>query len=330
MKSSEQMTRDVFEKIDEYKILKKKRTSVAVKTVSAALVIISVITGGAVFMKGRLPAKKTGGEETALPSAVTEKVTAAETVTDYESGGISAPRTETYAGHTVFENAEQDLPTVTTPAIIPSTAVLTTSKANRPPATEAEVSTVTGTTKRPVDAGSEGHSPFIPAMPSDKTIKITGEELTDEEAAAYFKKNRVSLSNSLNASGVQADSLEIKPHGYCHVMYSGQEGESFELRQNFRDYLAYSNGKLVAIITLVKENGQLYSTPAFGAPWFETFDQQLKNRKGQELVFVYSASLEVVLTPDGGYFMPSGIEIGLELPENMYELCYNEKAVYVP
>lgn len=181
------------------------------------------------------------------------------------------------------------------------------------------------------DDQSGGNGVNIPALPFDKSFELTGEEITDEEAQQYFKENTVRFVNELTASGVSADNLKIMPKGYCHVIYDGTEGKSFEIRQNFRDYLAYNGDKLVAIITLTKEDGKLSATPAFGGPWFDDFNAALQKYKGQELIFIYAGWMEFVITPDGSYFNPMGMELGLEFGDiDKYKTFYHPKAVYVP
>lgn len=172
----------------------------------------------------------------------------------------------------------------------------------------------------------------IPALPFEEGFELTGEELTDTEAQAYFEENSESIINSLAASGVSADAIKIAEKGYCHVNYNGTEGKRLEIKQNFRDYLVYSNDELISIITLYKESGAIYCTPSFGAPWFADFNAYLQQHKGEELIFVYAGFMEIVIAPDNTFRNPMGYEIapyfeGIEKP---YEVLYHEKAVYVP
>lgn len=178
----------------------------------------------------------------------------------------------------------------------------------------------------------------IPALPMDENLNfitdfaVTGEEITDEEAQAFFKENTW-IRNSLEASGVFAENLKIKPHGYCHVYYDGAQGKPFEIRQNFRDYLAYDGDKLISIITLTKENGKLSASPAFGGPWFDSFNTLLQQYKGQEIVFVYAGWMEFFVTPDNKWHYPQGQDLRLEFgakADELYSIFYHEKAVYVP
>ncbi len=173
---------------------------------------------------------------------------------------------------------------------------------------------------------------FIPALPFDREIVTVGEEITDAEAKAYFEQNGDGIIASLSSSGAATDSITISEKGYCHVNYDGTEGKSFEVRQNFRDYLLYSGDKLIAIITLYKENGEIFNTPSFGAKWFDDYNAYLENHKGEELVYVYAKWFEIIVAPDNTYYNPMGLDVvpylgGVEKP---YEMFYHESAVYMP
>lgn len=189
-------------------------------------------------------------------------------------------------------------------------------------------------------SGDGGHLWMIPALPFDRSIKLTGEAITDEEAKIYFEENKISIVSSLSASGVPADSIKILDKGYCHVFYDGTEGKSFEIRQNFRDYLVYNGDDLVAIITLFKENGQIFCTPAFGGAWFKNYGNYLKEHKGEKLVYVYAKFYEIIIAPDNTYFNPLGADdnyVGMDITgeylegvDNPYEVFYHELATYTP
>ena len=172
----------------------------------------------------------------------------------------------------------------------------------------------------------------IPVLPFDREIKLTGEKITDEEAQEYFKLNKSSIIGSLSSSGVAADAISISEKGYCHISYDGTLGKSFEIRENFRDYIVYNGDKIVAIITLVKENGEISATPSFGAPWFDTYNSYLNSHKDEELVYAYAGWFEIVIAPDNTYFNPMGYDasVYLEDIENPYDIFYHEAAVYVP
>ena len=173
----------------------------------------------------------------------------------------------------------------------------------------------------------------VPVLPQNLEIVTTGEKITDEEAAAYFAERKGSLAQSLGASGVAADNIRISEKGYCHVCYSGVEGERLEVRENFRDYLVCNGETLIAIVTLYKENGKFYDTPSFGAPWFGDYAAFLRQHRGEELVYVYAGSAEIILTPDGGMYSPlAGIipAYYMEGIKDPYHVFYHPGDVYVP
>ena len=187
------------------------------------------------------------------------------------------------------------------------------------------------TTGQYTDGGNVGGW-FIPALPDNKEISITGEAITDEEAMEYFRNNQNGIIGSLSSSGVASDSVRISETGYCHINYNGEEGKSFEIRQNYRDYLVYNGDNLIAIITLYKENGELFNTPSFGARWFDDYNNYLKSHKNERLVYIYAGWLEIIIAPDNTYFNPMGYDVSqyLEGIEKPYEVFYHEKAIYIP
>ena len=171
----------------------------------------------------------------------------------------------------------------------------------------------------------------IPALPTDRKIAVTGEEITDEEAKRYFDGNGNSILNSLQESGVEG-SLRTSEKGYCHVSYDGTASKSLELRQNYRDYHVYGGERLVGIITLYKENGVIYNTVSFGAPWFDDFGTYLKEHEGEEIVFVYASFFEIIIAPDNSFINPMGHDPSryLEGTENPYETFRHPLATYTP
>ncbi len=172
---------------------------------------------------------------------------------------------------------------------------------------------------------------FIPALPTDREIRAVGEEITDDEAESYFSDNEDIIKYALSSSGVKGE-LTISKKGYCHVTYDGTEGKSFEVRQNFRDYMVFSGERVVAIITLYKEDGKLYDTPSFGAPWFDNLTSYLKEHKGEELVFVYASFYEMIIAPDNSYINPMGHDATRYIGnlKNPYETFYHPSATYTP
>lgn len=200
-----------------------------------------------------------------------------------------------------------------------------------------EQSTSIQNTETPTDEGAFSGDGFslwmIPSLPFDRSISITGEDITDEEAKAYFETNINSIISSLASSETPVDNIRISDKGYSHVYYDGTEGKSFEIRQNYRDYLVYNGDKLIAIITLYKENGEIFNTPSFGAKWFDGYGKYLEEHKGEKLVFVYAKFYEIIIAPDNTYYNPMGLGVTDEYIgwlENPYDVFYHELATYIP
>lgn len=173
---------------------------------------------------------------------------------------------------------------------------------------------------------------FIPALPATNEIDFVGEELTVGEARAYFAENIVSITSSLAASGVPTDDFHISESGYLHIKYTGAEGEKLTADQSWRDFPAYSGDTLVAIITLTKEDGKLYSSLAFGSPLYGKYDKFLKAHTGEKLIWVYAGPGEIALAPDGDALIPNGSQLswffgGLDDP---YSWFFNEDATFIP
>lgn len=173
---------------------------------------------------------------------------------------------------------------------------------------------------------------FVPALPGDKKIVSTGEKITDEEASAYLKENYNSIVSALSASGVKTSKPKFSEKGFSYVSYDGTEGESLTVRENFRDYLLFDGDEIISIVTLHKENGKIYNTPAFGGLWFKSFGEYLNKHKGEELVFVFAGMAEFIIAPDNTVCSPLGYETGayFEGISKPYEIFYHPSAVYVP
>ncbi len=306
MKDYKEMAQSVFERINKYEKDKKKKQRAFRNMLTAVIVLI--LTGTAVFglMFGNHTVKN-------KDAAVEESVAAEGSKGENKSfktkvGNSDAGQNNTSAAESFSENNTENST---------STTKATTQKSDSPD-------------KYGESSGGIGGI-FIPALPKDRRIIVIGEELTYEEAAEYFKENQYSIKSALGASGVNASEMKIEEKGYSHVSFTGAENKPFELKQNFRDYLVLSKGRLIAIITLVKENGKIYNTPAFGANWFDDYYARLRQYKGQELVFAYAGSLELVITPDNKYFNAMGYEHGVDFgTQDIYNMFYHEKAVYVP
>ena len=80
------------------------------------------------------------------------------------------------------------------------------------------------------------------------------------------------------------------------------------------------------------ESGKIFDSPAFGAPWFDEYNNFLCRHKNEKLLYVYAGSVEIVITPENEILNPLGLDAEryFEGVENPYERFYNENAVYVP
>lgn len=202
-----------------------------------------------------------------------------------------------------------------------------------------------------------GGQTMIAAIPKNNRTQVIGEKITEEEARDYFLKNAASLESSLAASGVEIAeiSYDIAQYcftgnvlcakcslmfmkGYCHVSYDGNTDESkpgLTVKQNFMDFHVYNADRLVAIVTLVKENGLITATPAFGAPWFDSFNNALNKYHGQKVLFLYAGAMAYAIAPDNTVIHPQGYESsvndsGLKNVKDAYNWFYDERCVYTP
>ncbi len=326
MKTDNEMTRAILDEVKTRKAKRKRRTAVAISVLTLALLLTGAVTAQQL---GLFPPRAKGE-----PDAGTTAATAGQPETSAGTTGQPSFATQTTVVGTQ---------TATTNGLdtqITSTANCTTLQSTtQTPPDVTEITTQGYSVAQPPkdESGGDGYGGNIggvriPALPQDRTIQYTGEAITDEEAAAYFKENTW-LQSALDSSGVDADGIRFASHGYCHVNYDGTKGKPLEVRRNFRDYLVWNGkGDLIAIVTLTKENGALSATPAFGGPWFGDYNAFLKAHKGEALVFVYAGWMELVLTPDGGVFNPQGTDVSryLEGVEAPYEIFRCDAASYTP
>ena len=313
----------------EFRRAKYRRIACAV---SACLCVIAVtLTVFAVrnYRISKLP--KTAASASPMPELATEPAAMGETAAafngTYQSPAPSAGAyTVTVPDHTAAAQAG------TTAGYSPPYAPAVTAAAPQTAVNETGVP-MTGTAPENAYDGSGGvyGGVMIPVIPASGPVVETGQRITDAEAAEYFRRTP-SVLNSLAASGVPTDGAVISPKGYCHVCYYGKEGEKPEVKLNFRDYLVRSGGKLVSIITLYRVDGQIYSSPAFGGPWFDGFNDFLNAHAGQELLFVYAGSGELIFTPDGAAHSPLGLNTADYTGgrTDLYRLFYHPDAVFVP
>ncbi|MCR5782807.1 MAG: hypothetical protein K6G90_08750 [Clostridia bacterium] len=282
----------------------------------------TVMAGGTVTPAAPVPAEGA----TAVTPAETVPQGMAETTVAYTQGySPDEPKTATVTRPAASERAQVAETATSVPATVNIPARVTV------PATAADPEYEDGYAGLPNVASASGGI-NIPVIPQNTGVIETGERISDAEAAEYFRNDR-SVLNSLSASGVPVDNAVISSKGYSHVCYTGAENEHPEVRQNFRDYLVYSEGRLVSIITLYKENGKIYATPAFGAAWFDDYNDFLNAHKGQRLLYVYAGGTELIFTPDGKAYSTLGYTNLNDYTggrTDLYQLFYHPDAVFVP
>lgn len=180
------------------------------------------------------------------------------------------------------------------------------------------------------DGISNGNAVSVPI--SNSSIKVTGEEIKDEEVKEYFQENKDRIISVYSDDNEDENSIKISDQGYFHITYTEDDENNFEIKQNYRDYLVYSERELVGIVTLYKEKGKIYDTPSVGGKWFENYDAFLKSHTGEKLLYIYVGMTEIIITPDNTCYNPLGLDVTscFEGIENPYDTFFNEKAVFVP
>ena len=323
MKTDREMAEAILHDVQTRRAAKQRRVAVRSAVVVVALAVTTVFAA----QKAGLFPPHAGGELTKVALDVQQQpVLPAPGTSGAQQQAAQVPETSGDGAVATTNGAAQTTNGITTTAAPPMSSA----------AQQGQDGTTQGASDPDKSGGDEFGGPIggvrIPALPTDRTIRYTGEAITDEEAAAYFKENTW-LQSALASSGVDASGIRYAEHGYCHVSYDGTEGKPLEVRQNFRDYLVWNgSGGLIAIVTLTKENGTLSATPAFGGPWFDDYNAFLQRHRGEALVFVYAGWMELVLTPDEGVFNPQGTDASeyLKGVENPYEVFRCDAAAYTP
>ncbi len=360
MKTDLEMTNEILQQVRERRAAQKKRRAVLFASAGALAVVtlaVGVVYGTALHRKP--DAETTACTELATSPALGTGDSApqpggAETVPDGFGGSNTlTPTIGLPPGSEVTAVSVGEPPSGTTVGVtggtVTTTAVPTveyyettgTSQAGGEITTPAHppvnVTTTQNCTTSAILSGGNSYLYRLPERAAREQLERSGEKLTDEQAQAYFKENLTWLQSALSASGVPADALRISERGYSHVMFENYNAAPAApvcaLHQNFRDYPVWNGDELVAIVTLVLENGELHATPAFGGPWFSAFGDFLNMHKGEKLLFLYfGGQTEFVLTPDGKVRNVQGQELAPDFGEikNPYDFFYCPEAVYVP
>lgn len=334
MKDYEQMTKAVFERIEEQEQEQKKKNAklrIAGMTSIIAVPMLALVIGGILFISSR-----TGIEK----AQEGEKAAAAQ---DGSSNALGIPDSDSSTGIGILNDSSQK---VSQPAFTQKVM------------TDSSTASTQLLPYRSERTGIQYGTTNIAAIPKNNRKKIVGEKITEEEARDYFTKNAASLQSSLIASGVEIAEIRYETaeydftdpvlcakgsllfkKGYCHISYDGNVDESqpgLTIKQNFMDFQVFNAGNLVAIVTLVKENGLIYSTPAFGAPWFRDFNNFTQKYQGKKLLYIYAGAMEYVIMPDNKVVNAQSLtdgnlsqnivkDSGLESMKDPYSWFYDEQ-----
>ncbi len=214
----------------------------------------------------------------------------------------------------------------------PSTTVAVPDGGN----TSTTLQTTQGVTRFGGNEASGGETDNLPItierLQTELGVGRRNETLDAATADRYIAENKASIVEGLSMSGVpMSGNVTISDKGYTHLNLSGG-GTWKELATDFRDYLIYNDDRLVAILTLWIENGVVHASPAFGGPWFNSFDQFLQQHKGEALAFVYVGMQEYVVTPRGEIINPLGLDARERFPDsgNYYTYLAYPENTYTP
>lgn len=289
-----------------------------------------------VFRIGDERIKKSKAKKKKTTAVLSVAVVAVLAVTVWQSGLLKTkPLTAPTDNN---ESASAQTEEIQTDSTQPTTAILETAESSGQAAASPKAGgqpIATPKAEESADGGVYGESTgwfCRPLFPLTEGIEYSGEKLTDADAKEYFAQNGASIISALSASGVETGNVKIMEKGYCHASYNGEEGKPLTVKQDFRDYLVYSGDKIIAIITLYKQDGKIYNSPAFGAPWFDDYAKYLNQHKGEELVYVYAGWMEIIVAPDGSYRNPMGYDCSeyVDYVKNLYDRLYCPETVYVP
>ena len=346
MKTYEEIARGALARANEIKKKNKKRNRI----VLSSFAVLAAATAAVFLLRQPEIISNPGANETAstvpMYSAVetapesTEPAVAADEPSPGEIlvDGQEEPVSPSSEAQTVIEATSTAAQSATEAATITSRAVTevtstTTRAVTETTSTAAQAGTeATSTTAAAVEPEiSTGHGPDDTfggpeaVDPKDVTgFIVTGEPIGDDEAKAYFAEHMDSILSSLIASGVNAWGAQVKYPGYSHMTLD----TTGDVRRNFRDYQLWVDDGLIAIVTLSKQDGEIYATPAFGAPWFSSFASFLLQHRGEKLLCFYNGFMELFLTPDNELYAP--LDVTMENPGLDYDTLYCDEIVLIP
>lgn len=295
MKTHEEMFESVLKRRDEYEIKKYKRNKALISAAAGVCSLAIVIFGVTLYSRNNAPSKTqetapamnmADGKADGIPETLIDVVTV-ETNTSYADNTNAETVTEVF----VVEE--------TTSVITATTKPVKTNTANAETATSKPESA----DEMKAEAGDRDAAlPYISGI----NIALKGETITDAELKAYIKKNAEFMVASV-AFDLGKGEYRVCTKGYSPLTVSTKEG--LFINTGFVDCPITKDGKIVAVVTVYKNNGVLYDSVAYGGRGFATIQRAFEENPDEDLVFIYVNEVpEVIITKENKmYFIPSAI-----------------------
>lgn len=293
MKTHEEMFESVLRRRDEYEIKKYKRNKALISAAAGVCSLAIVICGVTLYSRNNAPGKS---QETAPAINMTEIKPDGMYETFVED--------ETKETNTIAENYVIDETATQAVIIEETTSVITaTTKPVKTNTANAETAKPESADEMKAEAGDRDAAlPYI----SGVNIALKGETITDAELKAYIKKNAEYMVASV-AFDLGKGEYRVCTKGYRPLTVSAQDG--LFINTGFVDCPITKDGKIVAVVTVYKDNGVLYDSVAYGGNGFATIQRAFDENPDEDLVFIYVNEVpEVIITKENKmYFIPSSV-----------------------
>ncbi len=295
MKTHEEMFESVLRRRDEYEIKKYKRNKALISAAAGVCSLAIVICGVTLYSRNSAPGKS---QETAPAINMAD--------------GLSDGIPETLIDNVIIESNTSDKSnvvdeTVTQAVIIEeTTSVITaTTKPVKTNTANAETATAKPESADEMKAEAGDRDTAMPYM-SGVNIALKGETITDAELKAYIKKNAEYMVASV-AFDLGKGEYRVCTKGYRPLTVSAKDG--LFINTGFVDCPITKDGKIVAVVTVYKDNGVIYDSVAYGGNGFATIQRAFDENPDEDLVFIYVNEVpEVIITKENKmYFIPSSV-----------------------
>ena len=295
MKTHEEMLESVLRRRDEYEIKKYKRNKALISATAGVCSLAIVIFGVTLYSRSNAPGKS---QETAPAMNMADALSDGIHETLIDDVIIETNTSE--SNNTEGEKATQAIMIEETTSVITATTKpVKTNTAN----TETATAKPESADEIKAEAGDRDAAlPYI----SGVNIALKGETITDAELKAYIKKNAEYMVASV-AFDLGKGEYRVCTKGYRPLTVSTKDG--LFINTGFVDCPITKDGKIVAVVTVYKDNGVLYDSVAYGGRGFATIQRAFDENPDEDLVFIYVNEVpEVIITKENKmYFIPSAI-----------------------